>query len=157
MKYKINLVCEVDAINEKQAKNLAQTLMIIEKSKVNVVNPITIFNELKDVRQKSKEYFVSIILNTQNEIIETDIVSIGTLNTSIIHPREVFRRAIQLNGNAIIIAHNHPSGSLEPSIEDLNVTKRLSEAGKLLGITILDHLILTQNAYMSFAEKHLLN
>ena len=84
------------------------------------------------------------------------IVAIGIVNRSLVHPREVFRRAITDNAAAIIVAHNHPSGSLEPSDEDHEVTRRLVEAGQLLGISVLDHLVISREGYFSFLEHSLI-
>ncbi len=103
-----------------------------------------------------KEHFCVFFLNTQNQIISREIISIGTLNTSLIHPRECFRTAILKNSAAVIFAHNHPSGSLEPSDEDIAVTKRLKDAGKLIGIEVLDHVIVTGESHKSFKEQNLI-
>jgi len=96
------------------------------------------------------------VLNTQNKVIDREVVSIGTLNQSLIHPRECFKFAIRLNANSVVFAHNHPSGSLEPSDEDLSVTKRLTDAGKLLGIEVLDHIIVTAEGHKSLKEQKLI-
>ena len=95
-------------------------------------------------------------LDTQNREIKRELVSVGTLNASLIHPREVFEPAIKYLASHIILAHNHPSGSLEPSDEDLAVTKRLVDSGRLLGIEVLDHVIVTGGGHASFKEKNLL-
>lgn len=93
-------------------------------------------------------------LNGAHEVIETRVVTIGILNRTIVHPREVFADPIADRAAAIIVAHNHPSGQLEPSEEDIIITRRLSEVGELLGITLLDHLILgSKGGYSSFAES----
>ena len=89
-------------------------------------------------------------------LIERQIISIGTLNSSLVHPREVFEPAIALHSASIIIAHNHPSQDLTPSIEDKKITTRLIEAGKILGIEIADHVILSKSGYLSFQKEHLL-
>lgn len=102
------------------------------------------------------ERFVVFILNSQNRVQAVDIVSEGTLNSSLVHPREVFRSAILGIGAAIIVAHNHPSGNPEPSREDIEITRQLSEAGKIIGIPVHDHLIFTGLAYTSFAERGLI-
>jgi len=109
-----------------------------------------------DINDSKKENFLAFYLDTQNRLIERQIISIGTLNASLVHPREVFEPAITLHSASIIIAHNHPSGELEPSKEDKEVTKRLKEAGFLLGIEIVDHIILTKNGYFSFQQKNIL-
>ena len=95
-------------------------------------------------------------LDSRNQEIKRETISVGSLNASLIHPREVFEPAIQHSAAQIIIAHNHPSGDPEPSEEDLVITKRLTEAGKILGIEIIDHIIVAKNGFMSFKEKGLI-
>jgi DNA repair protein RadC len=107
-------------------------------------------------RRARKEHFCVFLLNTRNKILGKDIVSVGTLNASLIHPRECFRAAVVSSACSVIVAHNHPGGSLEPSAEDLSVTKRLSDCGRLVGIELLDHVIVTAAGHMSFRERNLL-
>ena len=121
-----------------------------------ILSPQKVWEGLKDIRDNKKEHFVIFFLDTQNQEVKREVVSVGTLNSSLIHPREVFEPAIKCLASHIIISHNHPSGSLEPSNEDLAVTRRLVEAGKLLGIEVLDHVIVTKEAYVSFKEKNLI-
>ena len=97
--------------------------------------------------------FVVACVNTKNEIANLTVAHIGSLNSSIVHPREVFKTAILSNAASIICAHNHPSGNPEPSKEDVDVTKRLIEAGKILGIDLLDHLVIGDGRYVSLKEK----
>lgn len=108
-------------------------------------------SKLKD---HSREHFYIILLNTRN--ISLHEISVGTLNTSLVHPREVFAEAIKHRAASIILAHNHPSGDTTPSQQDKELTKRLVDAGKLLCIEVLDHVIVTQDAYLSFKQKGLL-
>jgi DNA repair protein RadC len=88
-----------------------------------------------------RENFVVVLLNTRNEVIETSTVSVGTLSASLVHPREVFKLAVRASAASVILAHNHPSGKVEPSKEDREVTRRLGEAAAILGIEVLDHII----------------
>jgi DNA repair protein RadC len=111
---------------------------------------------MEEMRFLEKEVFRVISLNTKNEVIGNDVVSIGSLNASIVHPRELFKECIRKNAASIILAHNHPSGNPEPSREDLMVTKRLIQGGKLLGIDVLDHIIFGQRVFISMKEKGLL-
>lgn len=104
---------------------------------------------LKDIRDKKQEYFVCITLDGASRLIAKRIITIGTLTASLIHPREVFAEAITDRAASIIIAHNHPSGSLIPSTADLKVTKRLTGAAELLGIKLADHIIVTKNDFQS--------
>ena len=104
--------------------------------------------QLADIRDKKQEYFVCLTLDGANRLIAKRIITIGTLTASLVHPREVFADAITDRAASIIVAHNHPSGNLEPSKADTEVTKRLREAGDLLGVSVLDHLILTNKDYL---------
>lgn len=104
------------------------------------------------LRYEAKEKFVVLLLNTQNQILGHRIVSTGTLTASIVHPREVFKEAIKANARSIIVAHNHPSGNPLPSSEDNAVTKRLSKAGSVMDIPVLDHIIIGDNKFYSMKE-----
>ncbi len=103
-----------------------------------------------------REHFFAVHLNTKNIVISTETVSIGSLNQTIVHPREIFKNAIKRNSAAIILAHNHPSGDPTPSEEDVAVTKRLVEAGSIVGIDILDHIIIAADKYHSFKSEGLI-
>ncbi len=120
------------------------------------LKPRDVWEELRDVREQKKEHFVVFFLDTRNQEIRREIVSIGTLNYNLVHPREVFEPAVKNLAASVIVAHNHPSGCLEPSDEDLSLTKRLAQAGKLLGIELLDHVIVTKEGFLSFKQKGLL-
>lgn len=109
-----------------------------------------IMDELRHLKQ---EHFVCLYLDTKNTVIHRQTIFIGSLNASIVHPREVFREAVRRSAASIICAHNHPSGNPSPSQEDIQVTKRLCEAGKLVGIEILDHLVIGDRKYVSLKEK----
>lgn len=108
------------------------------------------------IKDKAKEHFKLILLNTRNKIIGISTISIGSINASIVHPREVFKDAMMHNAYSVVLAHNHPSGDSEPSEDDLTITKRLVEAGKILGIEVIDHIIITKNGFFSFKEKGLI-
>ena len=111
---------------------------------------------MEEMRYLKKEYFKIAILDTKNQIITIENISIGNLNSSIVHPREVFNRAIKRSANSIILVHNHPSGDPTPSSEDINITNRLIEAGSILGIKVLDHIIIGDNKYISFKERNII-
>lgn len=116
-------------------------------------SPESIYNYLKEkIGKKSKEHFVILFFNTQSKLIADDI-SIGTLNASLVHPREVFEKAIRNNASHVIVAHNHPSGDHTPSQTDKDTTKRLVEAGKILGITLVDHMVVSKNGYVSLRDE----
>ena len=108
------------------------------------------------VKDKAKEHFKLILLNTRNKIIGFSTISIGTLNANIVHPREVFKDAIVHNAASVILVHNHLSGDPEPSEDDLEITKRFVESGKILGIEVIDHIIVTKGSFFSFKEKGLI-
>ncbi len=105
---------------------------------------------------RTQEHFLCISLNGANEVIQVRVITIGLVNQSQVHPREVFSAAIEERASAIIMAHNHPSGRVEPSREDAEVTQRIKAAGDLLGIELLDHIVFTQDKYYSFTEHDLL-
>lgn len=100
-----------------------------------------------------REHFMVINLNTRNQVIAIDTVSVGSLNSSVVHPREVFKLPIKRSAASLILTHNHPSGDVTPSKEDLDVTRRLVDAGRILGMEVLDHLIVGQNNFLSMKEK----
>jgi DNA repair protein RadC len=94
-----------------------------------------------------RENFVAVLLNTKNEVIESPTISVGTLSSSLVHPREVFKPAIRASAASVVLAHNHPSGKVEPSREDREVTKRLAEAAEIIGIEVLDHVIIGEEHF----------
>ncbi len=107
-------------------------------------------------KDQKQEYFYVIYLDNKKRVIENKLLFKGTLNQSIVHPREVFKSACILSASSIICVHNHPSGNVEPSKEDINLTKRLSEIGILMGIKVVDHLIISDDNYFSFLENNLI-
>lgn len=121
-----------------------------------LLTPNDVHREMKDYRNHKQEHFVVFYLDSRNGEIASLVFSIGTLNASLVHPREVFEPAIAHNAAQIIIAHNHPSGDPEPSEDDIVMTKRLNEAGKILGIEIVDHVIVSHDEWTSFKEKGLI-
>ena len=135
--------------------------MIVSRERAIITGPADVGNHLRKLLQKEdslsreREHFWIIILNTRNRIRFVELVSLGTMNASLVHPREVYRRAIKSGASALIIGHNHPSGDCEPSEDDISLTRRLMEAGKIIGIEILDHIIIG-NTTLSFKEKGLL-
>jgi DNA repair protein RadC len=104
---------------------------------------------------KKKEYFLAILLDTRNQLIKLAEISVGSLDTSIVHPREVFKEAISASAAAVILAHNHPSGDAQPSPDDIKLTKRLAEAGELVGIDVLDHIIIGGKKFSSLKREGL--
>ena len=118
-----------------------------DKTKPEILNPQDVWKLCADFRESKKEHFVAFYLDTQGKVIERQIVSIGILDASLVHPREVFEPAVALHAASIIVVHNHPSGNLEPSAEDTEITKRLIHAGKILGIALVNHVIVTKNKW----------
>jgi len=122
--------------------------------KISCANDV--FEELKPYKNKQQEHFLALYLDGANNLYETRVITIGTLNQSLVHPREVFSQAIEKRCASIIVAHNHPSGILEASREDIEVTQRLKESGQILGIELLDHIIFTKDAFVSLKEEGVL-
>lgn len=127
----------------------------IEKIKISSPSDAAVVM-MEEMRYYKKEYFKIILLDTKNNIKKVSEISIGSLNSSIVHPREVFSEAVINSASSIILVHNHPSGESEPSNEDINLTNRLDECGKILGIKVLDHIIIGDGVFYSFKEEGLL-
>ncbi len=140
------------------------TITISENTKkISVNNPEILAKVLRNVlrmenkHDQNKEHFWGIYLSSRNIINGIELISLGTLNASLVHPRETFAPALVNHSVSIIIAHNHPSGANDPSEDDIALTRRLEECGKILGIDLLDHLIITlNNGFYSFKENHLI-
>lgn len=128
-------------------------VLICRESKGIIHHPVDVYGQcLPMISDFLKEYFVVLHLNTKNKIIKKDVISIGTLNANIVHPREVFKAALAVSAAHIIVAHNHPSGDPEPSREDIELTKKLIEAGKIIGIDVLDHVIIGDERHYSMKD-----
>lgn len=138
--------------------NLSNETKDSDRKRYNAVtSPDILFGILKSrIINFSKEHFFVISLDTRNNFIGIDEISVGTLTASLVHPRETFESAIKRHAAHIIISHNHPSGDTEPSEDDIKITRRLVDAGKIMGIEVLDHLIVTERSYFSFKEKFLI-
>jgi DNA repair protein RadC len=130
--------------------------LLMNKQSSLILQPKDVWEELRTVRDQKKEHFVVFYLDIRNQIIKKDIISIGTLTASLVHPREVFEPAIREGAAQIIVSHNHPSSVVEPSQEDIELTHRLHKAGQLLGIEVIDHIIVGKTAYFSFKEHKML-
>jgi DNA repair protein RadC len=105
------------------------------------------------LRSEQREHFIVLLLNARHEVTGRETVSVGSLNASIVHPREVFRPAVLASAAAVLLIHNHPSGDPEPSEEDLAITKRLVQAGEILGVSVLDHVILASRGVVSLRAR----
>lgn len=130
---------------------------LINNNKVTIKSPVEVCTLLmEEMRHLKKEVFKIILLNTKNNIIKYLNVSVGSLNSSIVHPREVFSEAVKVGCSGMLLAHNHPSGDPEPSREDIETTQRLVNAGNILGIRVLDHVVIGDGRYISFKEQGLM-
>ncbi|MET3297399.1 UNVERIFIED_ORG: DNA repair protein RadC [Bacillus proteolyticus] len=151
--------CKVSS-NKQAAKivNIVSVKLVREASLLykepKIASPDSAYELLKGVLgQADREYFVVACLDTKNQPTSINICHIGSLNSSLVHPREVYKTAVLSNAASVIVAHNHPSQNPEPSHEDIEVTKRLMKAGSVLGIELLDHLIICEDKYVSLKEK----
>lgn len=124
--------------------------------KKQIISPSDFYPLIRHYAQRQQEQFLCGVLNGAHEVLSISVVSLGTVNRTLVHPREVFALAIEQRASAVIVAHNHPSGNLQPSEDDLDVTRRLKKAGELLGIALLDHLVFSDEQYYSFLEHRLL-
>lgn len=138
------------SISERYAKEKIPAKTLLD-------SPELIVDYLQEkLKREKKEHFVVLYLNAKNQLIYEETISIGILNANLVHPREVFKPAIEHLAASIIVVHNHPSGETEPSQDDIEVTKRIKEVGKIMGIDILDHVIIAGNKVFSFKEKKLM-
>jgi DNA repair protein RadC len=129
-------------------------LIVLEEPIDNIKSAIELFEKIKKIDiDFSKENFIVFTLDTKHRVIDYYVISVGILDASLIHPREVFRNAIKDNAQSIIIAHNHPSGVLTPSDADKEVTECLKKAGELIGISVLDHIIFCEDSFISMIEQ----
>jgi DNA repair protein RadC len=127
-----------------------------EASVPTIATPRDCLFTLQDFRDRPTEHFVALYLNTRNHLLCQEVVAIGGLNASAVQPRDVFAPALRLGAAAVIVAHNHPSGDVQPSQDDLHVTRQLQAAGRLLGIELLDHLVLAPRRYLSLRQEKLM-
>ena len=156
----IEKLCQIHGLGIAKASQILAALELSKRYFLSQHRQISdaqdVFDELKAFADRKQEYFLTITLDGASHIIETRTVFIGTLNQSLVHPREVFADAICDRAAGIIVAHNHPSGTREPSRADIQITQRLKEVSRLVGIELLDHIILTKQGYYSFSDEGLL-
>lgn len=134
----------------------ARNLSLLDKGAI-MKSSALVFEHFQEVlRNEKREHFYSVLLDSKHRIIRKDLVSVGSLNLSIVHPREVFAPAIRESASCVLFVHNHPSGDPTPSHEDIQVTKRLIQVGELVGIKVLDHVIIGSGSYTSFVEAKLM-
>lgn len=136
--------------------------MIIHTKKKRLTSPEEVYKILKSVLEmenevdRDKEHFWAIGLGSRNDIKYIDLVSLGTLNANLVHPREVFRLAVMKGVASVLVVHNHPSGDPNPSEDDLTITARLTKAGKILGVDVVDHIIIAGEKFISFKDEGLI-
>lgn len=149
-----NIIKQVDKLSKCDLEVLKKhiDIMTVNDSRSIKNSDDVYLKYLKKYGNKKQEHFIAVFLDSSNNVIKSKVITIGLLNKSQIHPREIFNPAIKLSCASIIIAHNHPSGNITPSNEDLSVTKRIVEAGEIIGIHVIDHLIVTREKYYSFLE-----
>ena len=156
----LDKLCDIHGLGTAKASQILAAIELSKRYLIRTNRRITdakdVYDELRQYVDRQQEYFLSITLDGASHIINTRTVFIGTLNQSLVHPREVFADAIADRAAGIIIAHNHPSGTLEPSHADRAITNRLAEVSRLVGIELLDHVILTRGGYFSFSDEGLL-
>ena len=155
----LNELQEIDGIGPAKAMqikalfefNNRYNYLIKTKKLITIKKSEDVYNCFVDkLKDKKKEHFYVLFLDSKNKLISEDLISVGTLNSSIVHPREVFNNAIRENANSIILVHNHPSGNPQPSEEDKKITELLVKAGELLSIKVLDHVIIGKENWYSF-------
>ena len=144
--------------NRKQAEQLMEMLRRVMQNEPprRITCPLDVYRLSMDLASLYQEHFVVFFLNTKNRVISRKTIFIGSLNSTVVHPREVFREAIQQSSASIVCVHNHPSGDPTPSREDLEVTHRLMDAGEVIGIDVLDHVIVGRDGYVSMKEGGLI-
>ena len=163
LKLKYEDLIKIKGVDSAKACTILAAAELVKRALKIQEETLPIINSVKNVvaqavymRDKTREHFMAIYLNARNELVFKKDMFIGTLNANLVHPREIFAEAFRQNAASVILAHNHPSGDPEPSEDDLIITKRIIEAGKIMGIDVLDHVIITKNKVFSFKEKKLI-
>src|SRR5512145_1945497 len=157
----VSRLMQVHGVGEAKAAQIAAVFELsrrletfVEEPKRKICSPKDVYTLMyPKMREQKKERFITLYLDTKNQILKEEVVSIGSLNASIVHPREVFKSALMESSASVIMVHNHPSGDPSPSREDIMVTEKLVEGGKLLGIDILDHIIIGDGRYVSLKDE----
>lgn len=141
----LNKACQIVAVGE-----IGRRLFQKQSTGLSVIRTAKdAYDFLKDMHNLPKEQLRGLYLDTHNRVIYQEVISIGTINSNIVHPREVFRPALEYGAAAVVLAHNHPSGIATPSLSDIEITKQLVQAGKIIGINLLDHIVITKDTYTS--------
>ncbi len=160
----VDRLCETLGVGTTQACRVAAALELGRRraarddddDRPSISSPADVYHLARDIRRLRREHFLVFYLDARNRVGRSEVVSIGTLNASLVHPREVFGPAVRDPAASIVLSHNHPSGDTSPSDDDVAITRRLISAGEILGIAVLDHVIVGARGFMSFREAHLL-
>ena len=151
-------ILDIDGIGEAKATTIAAAFEFVRRrikpEGLKIKFPVDVLPLIQHYGDRKQEHFLCISINGANEVINIRVVTIGLINKSQVHPREVFADVIAERASAVIVAHNHPNGELKPSNEDITVTKRIKEAAAILGIGLLDHIIFNNKGYYSFVENN---
>lgn len=162
LEVEVDELIKIDGIKLAKATKIVASLQlgrrisekVIKKKIKKITSSADVYTYMKnELTFKKKEHFVAILLDTKNVIIAEETISIGDLSSTIVNPREVFKPAIKKSAKSIILVHNHPSGNPTPSMEDLQITKRLVDAGEILDISVLDHIIIGKDKFYSFKKE----
>ena len=163
LQMKYDDLIKIKGINSGKATTILASQELVKRALKVRDETLPVIQSTKDVlaqavymRDKSREHLMAIYLNARNEMVYKKPMFVGTLNANLVHPREIFQEALKQNAASVILVHNHPSGDSEPSQDDLEITKRIIEAGKIMGIDVLDHIIITKTKIFSFKEKKLM-
>jgi DNA repair protein RadC len=151
-------IAKIKGVGRSRASIISASLEMAKRifksnSLIKIESSEDVLKVIGDIRNKKREHFVALFLDARNQLIITKTISIGTLNTSIVHPRDVYAPAIKHNAANVIIAHNHPSGNPDPSREDILITEKLVKAGRILSIELIDHLIVAKESFFSFKQQ----
>jgi DNA repair protein RadC len=149
---------QVKAVEIKAAIELGKRILAFSpETRPVILSPADVGQlVMSELRHEAREHFKALLLDTKNQVLRIATISVGSLNESIVHPRELYREAIRHSAAAVIVVHNHPSGDPTPSPEDIEVTLRLRDAGRLIGIDFLDHLVIGDGRWVSLKERGLL-
>jgi len=156
-------IAAIPGVTRIKAKQLALAIRVgracLEPEPVNLVrvcSPGDVYTNFKHMGLLEEEHFYALYLNTKNVVLAHRLISKGSLNTAVVHPREVFAHAVRLRAASVLVVHNHPSGDPAPSQDDISITKRLKESGNILGIELLDHIVIGGVGFLSFKERGLM-
>lgn len=154
-------LAQIKGVGKSRAASILAAHELVVRSQSNssdlsVTKPSDIVKAAGYLQTRKKEYLVALYLSARKRIIDTKTVSVGTVNTSLIHPREVFAPGLILGAVSVALAHNHPSGDPSPSVDDIAVTKQIAESGKILGVELVDHIIVGNGTFISMKEQGIL-